>query len=153
MKLLLNRRYKGSKYTIGTLYVNNEWFSDTLEDPDRGLSDNMPELEISFKKVYGKTAIPTGTYKIDMDIVSLKFKNRSWAIPYSGKVPRLLNVKGFDGIIIHPLNTAEESLGCIGVGRNTQKGKILNSTLYFNKLMKLLLEAKNNNEEITITII
>jgi len=51
-----------------------------------------------------------------MNIISPKFRNRSWAKPYNGKIPRLLNVPGYDGVLIHPFNTAEESLGCVGVG-------------------------------------
>lgn len=152
MKLLLKRKYKKSDYTIGDLYINDELFSSTLEDRDRELSDNMSEEEIRNKKIYGETAIPTGTYIIDMDTISPKFKSRSWAIPYLGKIPRLLNVKGFEGILIHPLNVATESRGCIGVGCNPQRGKIFASVFYFNKLMKLLLEAHNKNEIITITI-
>jgi hypothetical protein len=65
----------------------------------------MSEDEIKSKKIYGETAVPTGTYKIDMSTVSPKFKNRSWARPYEGKVPRLINVKGFDGVLIHPGNS------------------------------------------------
>lgn len=153
MKLTLKRRIKEPEYTIGTLYIDNTQFSDTLEDRDRGLSDSQTGADIKNIKVYGQTAIPTGTYTIDMNTVSSKFKDRSWAIPYQGKIPRLLNVKGFTGVLIHPLNTAEESLGCIGVGVNSQKGKITNSTTYFHNLMKQLVAANNNNEVITITII
>lgn len=37
MKLLLRRIAKKDKYTIGKLYINGAYFSDTIEDKDRGL--------------------------------------------------------------------------------------------------------------------
>lgn len=150
MELLLKRIAKNSTYTIGKLYIDNEYFCDTLEDPDRGLTNSDSLQNILKKKIYGETAIPTGTYKITMDVVSPRFKNRVWAKPYSGKVPRLIDTIGFEGILIHPLNQASESLGCIGVGKNTIKGKITDSVNTFYSLMKELLKDKDN---ITITIV
>ena len=123
MELNLKRKYKDPKYTIGDLYINDKLFCNTIEDTDRGLKDSMTLTDIKAKKVYGQTAIPTGTYEIDMNTVSPKFKDRSWAKPYGGKLPRLLNVKGFEGILIHTGNTAKDSLGCILMGINTKKGK------------------------------
>ena len=76
----------------------------------------MTEEEIKSKKIYGQTAISTGIYKIDMNTVSPKFKDRSWAKPYDGKLPRLLNVPGYEGILIHVGNTVEYTSGCILVG-------------------------------------
>ena len=89
MEILLTRRYKGPKYTIGSLYLNKEYFCDTIEDTDRNLNDSMLEEDISRIKVYGQTAIPYGTYTIDMSTISPKFSSRSWAKPYGGKLPRL----------------------------------------------------------------
>ena len=135
------------------MFVNGILFSQTLEDKDRGLTQDMPLEEIKAKKIYGKTAIPTGTYEIDMNTVSPKFKDRSWAKPYGGKIPRLVNVPGFDGILVHPLNNASESLGCIGCGKNSIKGMITDSTRTFHTLMsKYLLPAKVQGERITMTI-
>lgn len=99
-------------------------------------------------KVYGETAIPTGTYRIDMNTISPKFKDRSWAKPYKGKIPRLLNVPGFDGVLLHPGNSANDSLGCVLVGNNTQVGKVLNSQAVFKRLMQKLL----GEQDITLTI-
>lgn len=152
MELTLRRRYKGPKYTIGSLYINDIYFSDTIEDVDRGLDNSMTEEYIKAKKVYGQTAIPCGTYNINMNTVSPKFKNRSWARIYGGKLPRLINVKGFEGILIHVGNSAQDSLGCILIGENKIKGKVINSTSYFHRLMSELLKANINKELITITI-
>lgn len=153
MRIELIRNKKEDSYTEGTLYINKEFICFTIEDKDRGLSDSMLESEIKSKKVYGQTAIPTGTYKIDMNTVSPKFKDRSWAKPYSGKLPRLIGVKGFEGVLIHPFNTAEESLGCIGPNTSVNRGVGSGSTIAFNKLMNKLLEAKVLGEEIEIKIV
>lgn len=153
MELKLIRREKTSSYTIGDLYINCSFFSNVLEDCDRGLTQDMPLDEIKAKKVYGKTAIPTGTYDIDMNTVSPKFKDRSWAKPYGGKLPRLIEVKGFEGVLLHVGNTASDSSGCLLVGRNSIKGMVTDSTKTFNDLMgKHLLPAKLRGEKITITI-
>lgn len=152
MELLLSRDYKKDKYTIGRLYINGKLFSSTIEDKDRGLTSNMTDSQIKGLKVYGETAIPIGTYTIDMNTISPKFKDRSWAKPYGGKLPRLLNVKGFEGVLIHVGNTQKDSLGCILVGINIKKGMVTSSTEYFHKLMKELLAAKLRGEEIKITI-
>lgn len=148
MKLLLKRIAKKPTYTIGKLYLDGEYFADTLEDRDRGLTQDMDLEDILRIKVYGETAIPTGTYRIDMNTISPKFKDRSWAKPYKGKIPRLLDVPGFDGVLLHPGNSANDSLGCILVGNNTQVGKVLNSQAVFKRLMQKLL----GEQDITLTI-
>lgn len=152
MKLLLRRIFKGPQYTIGKLYVNGVYECDTLEDTDRGLHETQSLLEIQNKKVYGQTAIPTGVYKLNMNTVSPKFKDRSWAIPYKGILPRLENVKGFEGVLIHVGNKPQDTLGCILVGENKVKGQVINSTASFNKLMKLLLQANIDGEDIELTV-
>ena len=149
MELLLVRRYKKDTYTIGKLYINGEYFCDTLEDTDRGLSSKMSLEEIKSTKVYGETAIPTGTYKINMNTISLSFKDRVWAKPYEGKLPRLLNVPGYEGVLIHVGNFPHETLGCILVGKNKTKGMVNDSKNTFNELMDILLR---NPDNITITI-
>lgn len=149
MKLLVKRNFKGSTYTIGKLYIDGVYLCDTLEDPDRGLKSSMQLSEIKKLKVYSDTAIPTGTYKIDMNTVSPKFKDRVWAKPWSGKLPRLVNVPGYEGVLVHVGNSAQDTLGCVLVGTNSVTGQLTNSTIAFNKLMEILTKTK---EEITIII-
>lgn len=152
MELLVDRKWKENDYTIGKLYVNGKEFSDTLEDRDRGLKSYMTHCEIANMKVYGQTAIPTGTYEIQMTHSS-KFANRTWGKKYGGKVPQLMSVKGYKGVRIHPLNTAKDTLGCIGVGKNTSKGMITNSTAYYYRLLdNYILPALKRKEKILITI-
>lgn len=153
MELKVKRKAFDKSYTIGDLYIDGNFFSNTIEDFDRGLTQDMPLEEIQAKKVYGKTAIPKGTYEIDMNTVSPKFKDRSWAKPYGGKLPRLIGVKGFEGVLLHVGNTASDSSGCLLVGKNSIKGMVTDSTRTFHTLMsKYLLPAKVQGERITITI-
>ncbi|QOR59624.1 L,D-carboxypeptidase/transpeptidase [uncultured phage cr126_1] len=152
MKLLLRRIFKGPRYTIGKLSINDVYECDTLEDQDRGLTSQMSLEEIKAKKVYGVTAIPTGTYSINMTTVSPKFKDRAWAKPYKGILPRLENVKGYEGVLIHVGNKAEDTLGCILVGENKVKGQVINSTATFYELMTVLLKAQSAGEVIELTI-
>lgn len=149
MNILVHRTMKLPQYTIGKLYIDNKYICDTLEDADRGLMQGDPLWHIRDIKIFGKTAIPLGTYNITMDIVSQKFKNRGWAKPFGGKLPRLLNVPGYEGVLIHVGNKPEDTLGCILVGYNKIKGQVINSTQAFNEVMKHLLTATDN---ITITI-
>ena len=141
MNIILNRIAKRAKYTIGKLYINDQYFCDTLEDTDRGLTQSMTEQQIGSKKVYGETAIPTGTYRIIISY-SNKFKKQ---------MPLLLNVPGFAGIRIHSGNTEKDSLGCILVGKNKAVGKVLESRDTYSKLFSILQEA-NKKETIKITI-
>ena len=153
MRLTLQRIAKREAYTIGRLYVDGIYFCATVEDKDRGLKSHHPLEQIKKVKVYGETAIPMGTYTIDMDKVSPKFSNRSWAKPYSGKIPRLRSVPGFESILIHPGNTAASSLGCILVGINDKVGRVSDSQRTFRRLMDdHLVPAYERGETITITI-
>ena len=154
MKLTLNRIYRGPSYTIGKLYINNEYFCDTLEDTDRGLTDKMTLTEILKIKKPSETAIPSGTYKITLDIVSPKFSTKAFYRQVcNGKLPRLLNVKGFDGVLIHSGNTERDSSGCILVGQNKVKGKVINSQETFKKLYKILKDYWDKDKSITINIL
>ena len=117
MKIRLERKYKKEKYTIGNLYVDGVFFCNTLEDVDRGLDESATALEIAEKKVYGETAIPTGTYKVVLDIYSPKFGKKDYYKNFcGGYLPRLLNVKGFNGILIHRGVDQTHTAGCLLVG-------------------------------------
>ena len=156
MELKLIRKYRCSNYCIDKLYVNNTYFSDVLEDPDRGLQDSMSLEEIQKIKIKGNTCIPYGTYNITLDVVSPKFGSKTFYKEVcNGKVPRLLNVKGFDGILIHVGDGPEGhklTEGCILVGRNTIKGGLTEGKKYFQLLYNQMLEAKKRGEKITIEI-
>lgn len=152
MELQLSRIAKRDGYTIGKLYVNGTYFCDTLEDTDRGITDEMTTAEIKAIKVAGSTAIPTGIYAIDMNTVSPKFSKRTAYQFCEGRLPRLQNVKGFDGVLIHIGNTAADTEGCVLVGKNTAKGKVTSSADTFKELWNELEIANINADTITIDI-
>jgi len=159
MELLLRRIALKDNYTIGHLYLikpgESIYLCDTIEDPVRDLNHNG-KFDNGEHKVYGKTAIPYGTYIITMNVRSEKYRNYAkypFAKPYGAYMPRLLNVPDFDGILIHPGTTADDSLGCILVGQNKEVGKVINSQATWKRLMdRYFMPAKSRPEKITITI-
>ena len=120
-------------YTIGKMYIDGTYFCDTLEDKVRDIGET---------KIAGETAIPYGRYKV---VVNMS----PW---FKRELPLLLNVPRFEGIRIHRGNTDKDSSGCILVGENKVKGKVINSTPYEQKIVAILKEAQNKGEDIWITI-
>ena len=160
MKLKIKRIAKRDKYTIGHLYrqdkENGQWVKlcDTIEDKDRGLDQSMSEANIARIKVKHQTAIPTGTYEIDMTTVSGVFSKKPLYKDFcGGRVPRLKYVKGFSGILIHSGTDQDSSSGCIIVGENKMVGKVINSWATFKRVYAILKRAHNNGERITLTIV
>lgn len=153
MELILKRIAKKEKYTIGRLYINGEYLMDTIEDRDRGLHQSMSLDQIKKIKIASQTAIPAGTYTITMNVKSPKFYKKAYYKSFcNGYVPRLLDVPGYDGILIHRGVDQDSSAGCIIVGYNTIVGKVTYSKEAFEKLYKVLKTASDAGEKITITI-
>ena len=151
MELELRRIARRDTYTIGRLSIDGVYFCDTCEDKDRGLRQDLPVSVNQARKVRGQTAIPTGRYRVTLGVKSPKFGTRKEYAFFNGYLPRLLNVPAFDGVLIHIGNTARDSAGCILVGRNTQVGKVLKSTVTFWELYSRLQDAKGERIFITIT--
>ena len=157
MKVItLDRRYRPAKglYSIGHLYdAEGKYICDTIEDTDRGLTSDMTAAEILKVKVKSLTAIPRGRYRVTLDVVSPKFSMKPYYKAFcGGKVPRLLNVPGFDGILIHKGMSEKSSAGCIIVGYNTIKGMVTNSQSAFEKVYKILKGYRDAGEKIYIEI-
>lgn len=143
MKLILKRKFLGTTYTIGDLFIDGDFFCHTIEDKVRELPTSCPQTLKGIncqckEKVYAQTAIPKGTYKITMEY-SPKFKRI---------LPKLHNVPHFIGILIHSGTDENSSSGCIIVGMNNVKGKVVESRKTSDALNKVLSGAK----DITITI-
>lgn len=132
-KLKLIRYYFCEEYTIGRLYINDTAFCDTVEDKYRDLEKES--------KVYSKTAIPCGSYKVILNI-SRRF-NRL--------LPLLLGVRHFEGIRIHSGNSAADSSGCIIVGtiKCISKGWLSNS----RATERLLVETLKQYNSFCIEVI
>lgn len=138
MQLKLIRTKSNKEYTEGKLYIDGAYFCDTLEDTDRGLDQTMSEFEIKRRKIYGQTCIPSGEYKVILNM-SPKFKKI---------LPRILDVKGFEGILMHAGNTVQASSGCILLGTKSADGVLINS----RKAVNALIDKIKDQKDITITI-
>lgn len=151
MKLTIKRTITRNSYTLGKLYVDGVYFCDTLEDRDRGLTQNMSVEQIKSMKVPGETAIPKGTYKVTLDVVSPKFSKYPFYMQTcEGKLPRLIDVKGYEGVLIHVADGPKrDSLvqGCIGIGNLSAEEYLMNGKKVFIELYNKL---KGNNIELEI---
>mgnify|MGYP001588215606 FL=1 len=135
MNLSLIRDTFTEHSTTGKLFIENEFECYVLEDQDR-------KLEAGGKKVYGRTAIPRGRYKIELD----------WSPKYEREMPHLLDVPQFEGIRIHTGNRSEDSEGCLIPGQERIVDYVRSSKLAFDALLQKLNMAWANNEEVWLTI-
>ena len=153
MRLTLDRKYKKETYTIGNLYVDGVWECNVLEDKDRNLTQFDSLDHIRAVKVPGETAIPCGQYRVQMNVVSPKYSADPWYMEVcGGRVPRLADVPGFEGILIHVGNIPLHTKGCLLVGINREKGKVLDSRATFKKLYAKMKAAADRGEDILIDI-
>ena len=142
MELLLDRYIYTDKSTVGKLTVDGLFECFILEDVDRGLTNKMSLTDIVKHKVFGATAIPKGRYE-----VVITYSNR-----FKRMLPLLVNVPGYDGIRIHPGNTAVDTLGCLLTGTTRSTDFVGQSRMAFDRLMPKLEHAKSISEQIFITI-
>lgn len=152
MEIVVKRIALKDDYTIGKMYVDGAYLCDTLEDKVRDYNKDGDLKDANEQKVYSKTAIPYGRYEIAIDVVSPKYAQRASYIWCGGYLPRLLNVPHFDGILIHAGNSAEDSAGCLLVGENKIKGRLVNSMATLKRLYAILKSADAKGEQIWITI-
>jgi hypothetical protein len=148
MIIRIDRKWKKPNYTISNVFINGQRFGDgksycnALEDTDRGLTSYMTVAQITKKKVYGKTAIPKGEYVVTITY-SPKFRRN---------MPLVNNVKGFEGIRLHSLNKPEDSLGCIGFGKNDKVGWISNSRYWTGLVEEKIKTALGRGEPVKLVI-
>lgn len=133
MEITVKRFKLTKRCTIGNMLIDGKFFCNTLEDKVRKLPEEA--------KVWGKTAIPAGTYNVEM-YESPRFKRR---------LPLLKDVPYFTGILIHRGNTVEDTVGCILVGEANGE-QVWNSTPYEKELCRRIDEATARGEKVTITI-
>ena len=143
MKIKVQRRYLAPDYTIGSLFIDDEYVCDTIEDKVRDMNQDGDLDDPGEEKVYGETAIPYGMYAVELSM-SPKFKRL---------LPLILDVKHFTGIRIHRGNTAGDSHGCILPGENKVKGRVINSTKYELEIVERMRKAIEAGEELTIEIV
>lgn len=143
MKLLLVRVYGNDNETIGILSIDNKANCFTLEDT------------YQTKKVYGKTRIPEGTYRIKLRTSGRLHEKYSKLFPDMHKgMLELQNVPGFTFIYIHIGTTEDDTLGCLLTGRNVNlkndRFKLTESTEAYKDFYSKVI---NNIEDLTIQIV
>ena len=138
MKLRLERSPSHLTCTTGSLFVNGEFECATLEDVVR----EIPGVPVERWKIKGKTAIPAGTYAVQLTM-SNRFKR---------VLPLLVAVPGFEGVRIHPGNTSADTEGCILVGLGHADDRITDSRAAFDALFARLDAAAKRGEPITLEI-
>lgn len=131
MDLLLNREPSNEECTLGKLYIDGEYFCETLEDPVRD------------RKIATRTAIPAGKYKVVIT-PSPRFNT---------PLPLLMRVPGFTGIRIHAGNWAKDTDGCILVGMERQDNRLYMSKMALSKLIIKISRAIDANQPVWITIV
>jgi Family of unknown function (DUF5675) len=139
VKLFLERLQVDPDVTIGSLSIDDQFEAWTCEDPVREI-EGQP---VANWKVFGKTAIPRGTYSIDI----------TYSPHFKMPLPLLLKVPGFDGVRIHSGNTPADTEGCLLVGQDRLGKSIGKSRLAFTALFAKLTSAKARGEPITIEIV
>lgn len=158
MKIVLDRQYKKEAYTIGRITVDGVFICNSLEDKDYGFDQKNTPVSLikKTKEVHPKAvAIPRGTYEVSVEF----YRNFSVTHPWynttscKGKIPCLVDVPGYTGILIHCGSNATHTSGCILVGYNTIKGGLTNSKEAFIKLCDMIMAAAKRKEKVFIEII
>lgn len=142
-ELLLQRRHLKDTYTIGKLSVEDVTFCDTLEDKVRDYNHDGDLEDAGEQKISGDTAIPYGRYRVIV----------SYSPALKRKLPLLLDVPSFVGIRIHGGITNKNTSGCILVGENKLKGKLINSKSYVDTLTSWIEMWQKAGEDTWITIV
>jgi len=139
INLLVIRQINTNLSAIGDWHINGKPIKNlySLEDNDKGLNDSMPLAKIQALKVYGKTAIPIPDVK-PYEVVLAKSPRFTAKFGRDMYIPRIESVKGYDGILIHPANNAEELLGCLAPGKSTSKSAIGSSRVAYKELCTYL---------------
>lgn len=138
MKLKLERTWCGAACTIGSLYLDAQFECFTLEDVERGTNQD----DVAQWKVHGESAIPYGTYNVTIT-PSNRFKR---------DLPLVENVPGFEGIRIHPGNTAEDTDGCILVGRTKGPAFVGESKAAFAALFDKIRLALDEGDTVRLEV-
>ena len=133
--------------TIGTMVLGQKnWH--TIEDKDRGLTQQMTLSQVQAIKVYAQTCIPYGMYKV-LITQSARFSKKQKRPVFT---PEIINVTGFTGIRIHPANYASQLEGCIAPGRTVSKNMVGMSKIAYQEVLELINTSLKSGEDVWIEI-
>lgn len=138
IELVLNRRPSLDHCTLGDLLVDGVPACVTIEDVVR----EIPGVAVAEWKIQGDTAIPAGRYAV---VVTHSQR-------FGRDMPLLANVPGFSGVRIHPGNTAEDTAGCILVGKRVAGESIVDSRVAFAALFTRIQRALEGGEQVWIEV-
>ena len=131
---------------IDGLWQQKKFLAYTLEDEQRDT------------KVFGETRIPNGVYKLGLRKVGGYHGRYTKRFPHIHiGMLHVLDVPGFEYILIHCGNTDEHTAGCLLVGDSqennliTKDGFIGKSTQAYKRIYPRIAEAIECGEEVTIT--
>ena len=125
------------KYTLGKVFRNGLKFCESCEDEDRLLEINPGA------KVPKLTAIPRGRYKLI----------NSFSHHFGKVLPEVLGVPGFSGVRLHGGNYAENSEGCILVGRVRIKDGIAECKETVEAIIDLIDGAADRGEDTYLEVV
>ena len=138
MNIEVHRRKSSSLSTLSEVYVDGELVCFALEDPVR----EKPGVPVEEWKVKGETAIPAGRYLVKIQ----------WSPRFTRMLPRLQEVPGFQGVLIHPGNYPRDTEGCILPGTQIAGDAVVESRVAFLELFQRIKDAEEGNEEVWLTI-
>lgn len=118
-------------FTPGRMYVNGLPFAHVCEDEDRRLESEGIEV-----KVYGRTAIPRGTYPM-----TVTFSQR-----FQKELPYIAGVDGFEGVRVHGGNRAEHSSGCLLIGQIPTASGVAQCAVVVQRLIAMIKSAAAKRE-------
>jgi hypothetical protein len=139
MDIQVKRNATKDGATMGRMTVDSGWICYTLENPVREVIGQPVESW----KIPAHTAIGIGTYEIAL-LPSAHF----------GRImPHLLNVPGFDGILIHPGNEPADTAGCILVGFTIENDTTIGASRgAFSALFTQIEDAITAGQKVLVTI-
>lgn len=130
MEILLKREPSDMQKTFGTLYIEDDYECETLEDVVREA------------KIHGETAIPAGHYRITLE-----------HSPRFGPETITINaVPNFTGVRIHAGNSAADTHGCPLVGQDRSETGLLRSKIALAQLKSRIKAGIEADGECWLTI-
>ena len=138
MLLTVNRFTSDSDATLSTVSIDGAFECFGLEDEHR------------IDKVPGETRIPSGFYSVRLRTVGGFHANYSarFADIHQGML-QVMDVPGFEFILIHVGNTDEDTAGCLLTGCNANTSQNLSvgsSVLAYKRLYRKVIEAANADQ-------
>ena len=139
MKIDVKRFEYGTNFTISKLFVDGIYECFVLEDKVREL-DGVP---VSTWKIPNETAIPKGTYKVEV----------TFSPHFNRDLPLLDNVPGYEGVRIHPGNTDKDTEGCLLLGTTWGGSDFIGASRQaFDSFYLKVFGAVGRQEQITLQI-